>query len=527
MHTSSAEPVARAIAAIASVTEARAAVLNLIKLTAKTVPRSAPAEMPAALKEQVPGPTEQPAPVTKEVEEAVVAFLKADPSPLVTTRDIRAWAREMVAAVDMEDEKDPQVVDLLRIQVGSSNRKRKSVLTEALIDPGSCLDACNRQFALSCAPPNQWKTLLIPRVTHGAIADTSTRILCYIEIPLRVGDPTLGATLTENRKLFVMDSSIPLLLGKPWIQDREKDGLLVNWTSNFLSFNSQTGPVFAAKTPIFGMPKQLIPQVANAIAEKYTSIRGTNWMLLPEFFTELNREEIRFNRMPFTFDGCCETDSFGNTNNQANLDFCSLPDKDGKLRPLNKENGFFNIPFNDTAEWLATIIARQITASKAGETAHATVILAKQQWAPYTKFLRENFVVEERWEKGTVLFSAAPARAGEGRRRAGSTPVPILVARLRRDPPILTPALTHYLKAAMPRETWLSLTATWGLGTRPEEVSIPVRRANDAMAIDLALEELIAETIAAEMDEATTAALDNGGHETTKESPGEPSLDPL
>ena len=101
-HTSSAEPVAQATAAIASATEARAAVLNLIKLTAKTVPRSAPAEMPAALKEQVPGPTEQPAPVTKEVEEAVVAFLKADPTPLVTTRDIRAWAREMVAAVELD-----------------------------------------------------------------------------------------------------------------------------------------------------------------------------------------------------------------------------------------------------------------------------------------------------------------------------------------------------------------------------------------------------------------------------------------
>ena len=195
-----------------------------------------------------------------------------------------------VAQLDAPHAAEPRVArSLLHVPVLLTCGHRKEN-TLALADTGARMDVISREMATRLVPKRLWTSLRTPMTAQGALAGTTTSIDHCVTVTVTLGEK--GTQFSEERAFFVMDTDLPLILGKVWFEDREAHGLQANWSANTLAFAhpGRSGHrelvVVTERDPHRPLDNRLA--TTNAISEASHSLFGDNWMFSPLEFDKLN-----------------------------------------------------------------------------------------------------------------------------------------------------------------------------------------------------------------------------------------------
>ena len=117
-----------------------------------------------------------------------------------------------VAQLDAPHAAEPRVArSLLHVPVLLTSGHRKES-TLALADTGARMDVISREMATRLVPKRLWTSLRTPLTAQGALAGTTTSIAHFVTVAVTLGEK--GTQFTEERAFFVMDTDLPLILGK-------------------------------------------------------------------------------------------------------------------------------------------------------------------------------------------------------------------------------------------------------------------------------------------------------------------------
>jgi hypothetical protein len=427
------------------------------------------------------GPASVPAPLLQEAEAADVITLAVCHTCVA---DYCQWDQEcidehrqrldLVAAQYLEPEietkgKDPRVSDsLLHVRIGVQTFPGNKQTVNSLVDGGAKLDAMSVALALSLVPDRtKWIKLDQPRMVGGvnSVFPVQHYLLLTLHFTDTSGHKTSGSDYLEQKRGFyiITDGTIPLILGKPWLEDREKDSnLVINYTHNYMVFSNPNAakPVIVAGNTA---PLTHWPATAQiAMVDTMASVFGDNWKLHSSIFDTLREREKKDGRGDFTRDCCCEKQMDGSTNHQDVAKYCVKGETDGRTFPLAGDNSFLNVPFAEADVWVASVLLRLFIAlflgrGAKGTPALASILMARWTYIPCWDLLTnpKYFETSRTWKRGDDLFSAGAAEAGGGRRILRGAPWPVSLFRSRVGLSLsdLTPELEERLLGMLPDDS--------------------------------------------------------------------------
>ena len=149
---------------------------------------------------------------------------------------------------------DPLCETLFWVTIVFVDQNGVTQRARALIDSGSSMDVVSETFVNKHHFP--LNTLALPKKTHGVVEGSSAPVTSSVTFPFILGEKSVADTCRFNDvHFFVMNASLPLILGKPFLHRLEKmshpSALIVSWTDNLLGFAPLSGGLIllAADTP--------------------------------------------------------------------------------------------------------------------------------------------------------------------------------------------------------------------------------------------------------------------------------------
>ena len=138
---------------------------------------------------------------------------------------------------------DPPVSQLFQIAVKASfSGDGSSCLVRALLDGGASLDLINTATALSICPNRaDWQVLSRPISARGALEGKEEPLRHFLSIWVSIGDKG-GGIFRVQRSFYIVPSTMPMILGKPFLALMERDYAVIEWRSNMLAFVFNVSP---------------------------------------------------------------------------------------------------------------------------------------------------------------------------------------------------------------------------------------------------------------------------------------------
>ena len=343
---------------------------------------------------------------------------------------------------------DPAVADLMWVNVKVGTQRTKMVSVRALVDSGARLSMASKKLTAEHWP-GALEPLINQRTGSGVQAGSAFPITHCIPLLMTLGSKAVGSvvTVTQARKFFVLESDIPLLLGKDWIQEQQQNGAHFDWVNNQILFKH---PDHTQPTPVIMFGGDL-KRARQSIPAMISVVFGDNWKLLDGRFEELSHREAKDGRGHFTIELCNEWERPGVANNHIS-NFCALPGRDGRLEPLEDENAFMNPPFREIMQWILSVLFRQIIAQRKGSVARALVVAPVWKWLPFWRVLTFYYDQIDLIPTEAATFTTIPKAPGQPRHYAGGTPWPVALFRTRDSLCTLTPELLELFGKHLPKD---------------------------------------------------------------------------
>jgi len=106
---------------------------------------------------------------------------------------------------------EPRVAPLFWVSITVLDKKGRRQRLKALIDSGSQMDVISRDLATGW--PSAISSLHLSKESQGAVQGSKTLIDSYLDLPFIFGEGKIGSTYQFDHKFFIMQASIPVILG--------------------------------------------------------------------------------------------------------------------------------------------------------------------------------------------------------------------------------------------------------------------------------------------------------------------------